>query len=363
METQKRKLIVELFKNNISAKNIFTPSFKSSRLNSKIGLAECIISILTNRRIHRTNNGDRASKHEKRSYRNVILPSIEKGEPIELVYFTGPYKNRLLLDPKSLSLNAQSQVKLKNKVNYAEFFAFSRVARIVNTIKKIYAPGANVKVLFDNKRIQKANLLPSNYCTSYINSIIKMTKTFKFNMSFLDSDSIYEELKIEDKKREAALEFDHFAKTNPEGLQLLYHNASENLPKGASVNDIKNAARSYWINRRAEGIAGMYPFMDYSSAQPQLKSAKFFKAKNALFIINPGGYRGVLRTRSAGNGVILKPWQSIGGIRFSNNKFGPCFITKNDQSKILVKKFMDLKNELPKLAAMFGPLPVFDTIH
>ncbi len=102
-----------------------------------------------------------------------VRRKVQRNLPIYVTVGYGPIKN----------LNAVSY----SRADWAEFFALCHLAAWHNKVQAVYAPGLQIRIVFDDTTLAMANRADRRLMHSYMRSIGELTRTLKFERLFLPS--------------------------------------------------------------------------------------------------------------------------------------------------------------------------------
>jgi hypothetical protein len=96
---------------------------------------------------------------------------VRKGKPIRVRIGYGPLKNQ----------NAVSY----SRADWAEFFALCHLVAWHNKVRRIYDPGLQIQIIFDDNTILRANRADTGLMRSYMTSVTELTHALGFDAVFL----------------------------------------------------------------------------------------------------------------------------------------------------------------------------------
>jgi hypothetical protein len=96
---------------------------------------------------------------------------VRQGKPIRVRIGYGPLKNQ----------NAVSY----SRADWAEFFALCHLVAWHNKVRRIYPPGLQIQIIFDDNTILRANRADTGLMRSYMASVADLTRALGFDRLFL----------------------------------------------------------------------------------------------------------------------------------------------------------------------------------
>ncbi|HTU92399.1 MAG TPA: L-tyrosine/L-tryptophan isonitrile synthase family protein [Gemmataceae bacterium] len=102
---------------------------------------------------------------------NPIRRFVRKGKPIRVTVGYGPLKN-----PNAVAYS---------RVDWAEFFALGHLVAWHNKVQKVYPPGLQFQIYFDDETLLLANFADKGLMLSYMSSIAALIRVLEYQTVFL----------------------------------------------------------------------------------------------------------------------------------------------------------------------------------
>jgi hypothetical protein len=115
--------------------------------------------------------GPRPSPDVCEQFLRPIRRFVRKGRPIKITVGYGPLKN-----PNAVS---------HRRADWAEFFALCHLVSWHNKLQRVYAPGLQFQIIFDDETLLIANGADKSFMDSYISSIAELIRVLDYEAVFL----------------------------------------------------------------------------------------------------------------------------------------------------------------------------------
>jgi hypothetical protein len=256
-----------------------------------------------------------------------VLRRVRRNQPIRVAIGYGPMKN--------------PNTTRHSRADWAEFFALCHLAAWHNKVQSIYAPGLEVRIVFDDSTLAIANHADWNSMKSYMASVNELIGLLGYDRLFLPS---FRQSRLAWVMR---LGFYYFARrrvrrweqdpANQEQIDRMFEFARRNvalpqgLPEGQRESYLRDASHRYRVYWEALQMTGM------TSSQRRIVAMYLDGSQHHL------RQSIALHLTSLDKGQVAQPWQGEGALMDNGHgKLEPVVLTAGRLERLQLETVGDL---------------------